>query len=185
MAEDDVYPGLTFENALRGMAIYGGGDALAALILGEFSIARLFGIALVGGVVFGWEVLNWFRWIDRRTSAGGGSRAALMRTAALAMVYFNPLWIARHLAFIALFSGDWQALGWGLIGTGTWSFIGISPLALVANWLIQNRLALLDLVRDYELKERRTGIYDALKEIPTTDYRSWIPIRGAASTLSR
>jgi len=33
-------------------------------------------------------------------------------------------------------------------------------------------LKLLELVRDYELKERRTGVYDALKDILRTDYKA-------------
>jgi len=32
-------------------------------------------------------------------------------------------------------------------------------------------LKLLELVRDYELKERRTGVHDALRDVLRTDYK--------------
>lgn len=127
-------------DALRGMAIYGSGDTIAALILDEFLWTRLLGMMLVGGILYAWEVPHWFRWIDRGVPAGAGWKTALRRTA-LAMLYFNPLWIARHLAFIALFSGDWVALNLGLVDIGVRSFIVNIPLALLANWAIQNRLS--------------------------------------------
>lgn len=122
------------------MAIYGSGDAVAAWILGELSLGRSLGMVLVGGFVYGVEVPNWFRWIDRHCRRDG-LRASLERTL-WALAYFNPLWITRHLAFIALFSGDWSQLGWGLLETGLWSFLANIPVALLANWAIQNRLPL-------------------------------------------
>ncbi len=38
-------------------------------------------------------------------------------------------------------------------------------------------LKLLEVVRDYELKERRTGVYDALKEILKTNYGNAADVR--------
>ena len=38
-------------------------------------------------------------------------------------------------------------------------------------------LKLLDVVRDYELKDRRTGIYDALKDIPKAMFDDASPVR--------
>ncbi|NEV64850.1 hypothetical protein G3446_23780 [Thiorhodococcus minor] len=122
------------------MAIYGSGDALAAWILGELSLGRSIGMVMIGGFLYGVEVPNWFRWIDRH-SGQGGWKASLGRTW-WALIYFNPLWIARHLAFIALFSGDWSRIGWGLLQTGLWSFLANIPVAVLANWVIQNRLPL-------------------------------------------
>jgi len=124
---------------VRGALIYGGGDTLAALLLGEFLWTRLIGMALVGGLLYATEIPVWFRWIDRRYPSRPGWCAQLQRTG-LAVVWFNPLWIARHLAFIALFSADWPALDWGLLDIGLRAFVANVPVALLANWAIQNRL---------------------------------------------
>ena len=78
------------------------------------------------------EVPNWFHWIDHHAPRDGGWSATLRRTA-WALAYFNPLWIARHLLFIALFSGVWNTLGWELLRLGAWSFLVNIPIALIAN----------------------------------------------------
>lgn len=95
---------------------------------------------LVGGFVYGIEVPNWFHWIDRHGHTPG--RWGTLRRTLWALLYFSPLWIARHLAFIALFSGAWSGIGWRLLGTGLWSFLANIPVAVLANWFIQNRLDL-------------------------------------------
>ena len=122
------------------MLIYGSGDTIAALLLGEFQWTRLLGMMLLGGTLYAWEVPHWFRWIDRHSPKLQGWTAPLRRTA-LALLYFNPLWIARHLAFIALFSADWQALNLALLDIGLRAFVVNIPLALGANWFIQNHLS--------------------------------------------
>jgi hypothetical protein len=132
-----TYPGYRLDNAIRGALIYGGGDALAAWILGELGLVRLLGMATIGGTLYALEVPNWFRWIDRHAPSQVGWRNAIERTG-LALIYFNPLWIARHLAFIAFFSGE--AIGTGLIATGSMAFLANIPIALIANYLIQNAL---------------------------------------------
>jgi hypothetical protein len=149
----EAWPGYRPANALRGALIYGGGDALAAAILGEFSLVRLAGMAALGGSLYALEVPNWFHWIDRRVAAGTristrtdigtgttpGWWPAVQRTA-LALAYFNPLWIARHLLIIAWLRGDPDPLHWGLLATATWAFLANLPLALLANYGIQNLL---------------------------------------------
>ncbi len=134
------YPGYRFSNALRGMLIYGSGDTAAALILGEFSLVRMIGMALVGAVVYAIEVPNWFHWIDKRVQDRCDWRSALQRTG-LALLYFNPVWIARHLLFIQLFSANWQQIDWSLLSLGCYSFLVNIPIAAIANYLIQNRLS--------------------------------------------
>lgn len=94
---------------------------------------------ILGGTVYAFEIPSWFRWIDLRTSGLAGNRAALARTG-LALLYFNPFWIARHLLFIGLISGDLSDLGWGLLRVGTVSFAANAPFAIAANYLIQNRI---------------------------------------------
>ena len=60
----------------------------------------------------------------------------------LAILYFNPLWIARHLLFIQLFSGQWHAISWDILRIASWSFLVNIPLSLIANYLIQNMINL-------------------------------------------
>ena len=48
--------------------------------------------------------------------------ASLVKTA-LAILYFNPIWIARHLLFIKLFSGQLDAIGWHIFEIALWSFL--------------------------------------------------------------
>jgi len=125
-------------DALRGLLIYGAGDAAAAAIGGAFSGARLAGMALVGATLYAFEIPAWFGWIDRRAPRGG--TAAGWRRAGWAMLYFNPLWIARHLLFVRLFSGRADLVRWSLVGAGARSFLFNVPVSLAANWLIQNRV---------------------------------------------
>lgn len=125
-------------NILRGLLIYGAGDGLAAWIRGEFSWLRLFGMAVVGGGIYGVEVPLYFRWIDRIVPISG-LKADLRRTV-LALLYFNPLWIARHLLFVECLSGRWQGLDGRLLWIGALSFAANVPVSLIANYLIQNRV---------------------------------------------
>ena len=124
-------------DVLNGAVIYAAGDTVAALILGQFSPTRLAGMMLVGATVYALEVPNYFRWIDRRTEhMPRGARFAAARTG-LALLYFNPLWIARHLLFIAVFSGKWHTVGWGLLHTAFLSWLFNIPLSAVGNLVIQ------------------------------------------------
>lgn len=133
------WPGYTAANALRGLLIYAGGDTLAALILGEFSLIRLLAVAVTGATLYALEAPNWFHLIDRIAPPRPGWRTGLARTA-LALAYFNPLWIARHLAILALAGGGLGALDAGLFVTAGWAFAVNIPLALGANFLIQNAM---------------------------------------------
>lgn len=126
---------------LRGALIYSAGDTIASLIQSCFSPWRLLGMMIIGGTVYALEIPNWFRWIDLRTSHLAGRKASLARTG-LAILYFNPFWIARHLLFIGLISGDLSDVGWGLLRLGAVSFAVNAPFAFAANYLIQNRVPL-------------------------------------------
>jgi hypothetical protein len=151
------WPGYRAGNALRGALIYGGGDALAAWLLGEFSPTRLAGMAALGGTLYALEVPNWFHWIDRRTGGRFGWGGALQRTA-LALLYFNPLWIARHLLIIAWLRGDPEPLAWTLLETATWAYLANLPVALLANFAIQNRMPL-------RLRFVASALYSALMAV--------------------
>jgi hypothetical protein len=134
-------PGYTRANILRGAIIYAAGDTAAALILGEFLWPRMLGISLVGALIYALEIPWYFQWIDRKVSQAKGLRTAMYKTA-LAMSYFNPLWIARHLLFIQLFSGRWDAITFDLLRIGALSFLVNIPLSLLGNYLIQNAVPL-------------------------------------------
>jgi hypothetical protein len=120
------WPGYTRANALRGLLIYSSGDSIAALLLGEFSLTRLAVIALLGSTVYALEIPNWFYQVDRMVRPGG-TRAALLRTL-LALAYFNPLWVARHMALIAWASSG-TLPGWGILAVASHAFVLNIPLA--------------------------------------------------------
>lgn len=128
-------------DVIRGILIYSSGDTVASILLSQFSLHRMLGMMIVGGAVYALEIPCYFRWIERRTAGLTGLRCSLSRTG-LALLYFNPLWITRHLLFIQLISLNMGGIGWGLLRTGTLSFCANVPVAFAANFLIQNRVPL-------------------------------------------
>lgn len=124
-------------NIRWGALIYSLGDSIAALLLGQFQWTRLLGMVCVGATFYAWEIPNYFRWIERKVGKKRGVRPALQKTG-LAMLYFNPLWIARHFLFIKLSSGHWEEVTWDLVGVALLSFLANIPLSLLGNYLIQN-----------------------------------------------
>ena len=130
----------TWRNALRGILIYSIGDSIAALILGEFSLTRMFMMMLVGGTFYTIEIPNYFRWIDHVLPDLHTTTNALKR-ATLATIYFNPLWIARHFLFIEIGMGRWERINWDLLMVALWSFLVSVPVAFTANYIIQNKLS--------------------------------------------
>lgn len=126
-------------NIIFGALIYSLGDAIAAQILDEFSWNRFLGIMLIGATVYAFEIPNYFYWISKRTAMYSGTKASLIRTG-LALVYFNPLWIARHLFFIKLFDSRMDEINWNLLHVALMSFVVNIPISLLANFLIQNKI---------------------------------------------
>ena len=131
----------TKQNILRGAVIYASGDTIAAFLLGAFSWERLLGMVIVGATFYAFEIPNYFNWIEKKVKEKTGFLASLYKTA-LAVLYFNPLWIARHLLFIMLFSGQIQEISWGLLRIASWSFLVNIPISLLANFIIQNKIPL-------------------------------------------
>ena len=136
-------------NIAKGGIIYAVGDTIAALISDDFSWMRLLGVFLIGATIYAFEIPNYFKWIDKKFSnkheEGSPSVSRVktsMKRALLAMLYFNPLWIARHIFFIKLITGDFAAIGWGLLLTGLISFVINIPVSLGANYIIQNKIEL-------------------------------------------
>ncbi len=118
---------------IRGIIIYPLGDSIAAILLNEFSWIRLLGMMLVGGLIYSYEIPKWFAYISKYT----GVKRTLM-----AILYFNPLWIARHLIFIAIFSKQFSSINLGLFIIVLKSFAVNIPVAFAANYIIQNKIQL-------------------------------------------
>jgi len=96
---------------------------------------------LVGASFYAFEIPNYFDWIVKKTKDLKGLKATLTKTV-LAVLYFNPLWIARHLLFIKLFSCQFEAIGFNLLEIACWSFLVNIPISFIANYIIQNRFKL-------------------------------------------
>jgi hypothetical protein len=101
----------------------------------------MLGMMFIGGTVYAFEIPNYFRWIDANTAGMSGLKGSLSR-AGLAILYFNPLWIARHLLFIQILQGNWCSINLTLFRLGFYAFIVNVPVAFVANYVIQNRVPL-------------------------------------------
>ncbi len=121
-------------NVTRGFIIYPLGDTIAALLMNEFSVTRLIGMMLVGALIYSLEIPAWFSYINTKYTN--------MQRTLMAMLYFNPLWIARHLLFIFLFSGQISLIHWSIFSIALKSFAVNLPVAFAANYLIQNKLPL-------------------------------------------
>ncbi len=152
-----------WRTALRGGLIYASGDTIATLISGEFLLWRAFGILFIGATLYATEIPSYFRWIDSRFGQPG--RWNPLKKAVLAQAFFNPLWIARHLLFIRLFSGRWSELDWQLLGIGLDSFLHIVPVGLFMNYLIQNRVSLTWRFLASAFYSALMAIYFALSEV--------------------
>lgn len=126
---------------VQGFLIYAAGDTAAALLLHQFSWLRLLGMALVGGLLYSTEVPAYFRWLDARVPVRpDGSQLRKTSRAALTLLYFNPLWIARHYVFLGVFGGTAETLSLALLPVAGRSFLLNAPVSLAANYYIQNRI---------------------------------------------
>ncbi len=130
----------SWKTAISGGLTYCIGDSIAQFIVGDWLVGRMLGIFLIGTTLYALEIPNYFHWIEHR-NPGPGLADALQR-AILAAAYFNPLWIARHLALIMIFSGQWHQIDWGIFAISLQSFITCLPFTLLANYLIQNVIPL-------------------------------------------
>jgi hypothetical protein len=127
-------------NIVRGGLIYSVGDTIAALISSEFDWIRLAGIIVIGATIYAFEIPNYFKWIDKKVAGKAGFKPSMYR-ALLAMLYFNPLWIARHILFIRLLMGQFDQINWSILEVGLISFLINIPISLIANYIIQNLIS--------------------------------------------
>ncbi len=133
-------------NIIKGGLIYSAGDTIAVLItngldFSDLNWIRIVGIMLIGATIYTLEIPNYFRWIDRKVPSTGTGKNAFIR-ASMAMLFFNPIWIARHILFIQLLSGNYENISWGIMMTALISFAINIPISLLANYLIQNKVSL-------------------------------------------
>ena len=131
----------TKKDIIKGAVIYAIGDTIAALLLHEFQLTRLLGMAFVGGTFYAFEIPNYFIWIDKKTNQFKGAKKTIVKTM-LAVIHFNPLWVARHLLFIKLFSLNFEAINMNLIYIALWSFVFNVPISILGNYIIQNKIKL-------------------------------------------
>jgi len=102
---------------------------------------RLFGMAVLGGTLYALEIPNYFAWIEKKTASFTGWKKTLGKTG-LAIAYFNPLWIFRHLVFIKIFTSQFDQINMNLLKIAGLSFLVNIPISLVANYFIQNKIKL-------------------------------------------
>jgi hypothetical protein len=153
-------PRRSLRDAIVGWTVYPLGDLVAQLIGGHVQWQRLVVMAIAGGVIYRFEVPRWFRLLDRfEFDEATVARKRFARLLARpdrhlnwigrtlgAILYFNPLWIARHMLFIRLAADPASLLhGAAYLATLTAackSFVVNLPISLAGNYLIQMRVPL-------------------------------------------
>ena len=155
-------------NLLVGLILYPLGDLLGQLILAGFSPQaiswpRLLTIALVGSLLYRFEIPRWFALLESINFAKPKAETTPLRyllkeaqngrfvlnwlgRTGFAMLYFNPLWIARHVFFIYLSTHNFhlempldQALSHFLV-LGLKAFLTNLPISIVGNFIIQQKI---------------------------------------------
>ena len=147
----------TSQNIFTAIIVYGIGDSIATLIVNNFLWTRLLGIVVVGATIYALEIPNYFFWIESKIKNKTLKKKAFQKTF-LALLYFNPLWIFRHLVFIKWFSNDFDFSYKGLFLISIYSFLINIPISIFGNFIIQNKIS---------LKHRflASGIFSALMAI--------------------
>jgi len=124
---------------VKGLLVYSIGDSIAAILLGEFLFTRVIGILLVGATIYAFEIPNYFNWIENKTKNYKKHKKALVKTL-LALLYFNPLWIFRHLVIIKIFSLQSEFSFKNLLIISSFSFLVNIPISFFGNFIIQNKI---------------------------------------------
>ena len=131
---------VTVKDAFYGGLIYCAGDTIATLLSNTFYYPRMLGMFILGATLYAIEIPAYFRWLNRYFDQPGYLSA--FKRMLMAAAFFNPLWIARHLVFISLFSGQWHSISLSLLSVASLSFLYCLPVALPVNFLIQNSIPL-------------------------------------------
>lgn len=122
-------------NIIRGALIYCIGDTIAALISGDLAIHRSIGMMIIGGTFYAFEIPNYLLWLHEREIKSNSFLSKLIKPL-LFQLYFNPIWIVRHIVFINLISFTPENVGIHLLTVGVYSFLFQLPVSLPVNYLI-------------------------------------------------
>lgn len=148
---------------LKGLLVYSIGDSIAAVMLDEFQLTRVLGIMLIGSTLYAFEIPNYFNWIESKTKTKVGHKKSIQKTL-LALLYFNPLWIFRHLLFIKIFSFEFGFSITTLFTVSFFSFIVNIPISIFGNFIIQNKIKLNNRFLASAIFSALMAIYYALSE---------------------
>ena len=154
---------LTRRDSFYGAMIYVTGDSVAAILTHEFKISRMIGMMLLGGTLYAIEIPWYFAWIERYFD--NKCYWGRIKRALFAEAFFNPLWIARHIALIKCFSGQYADLQWNLLSIDWASFVQIAPFAIVINYFIQNLIPLAWRFLASAVFSALMAVYYALSEV--------------------
>lgn len=154
------------KNQFRGLLIYPIGDGIAQLIIRDFNVIRFIILALVGCFLYAYEIGKWFTFIQNKFKNP-------FLKAFMSVVFFNPLWIARHFLFIELAINFKQFLSFeefsmlfqNLMLLATRSFFGGIIVSYVANYLIQNKIPLKNRFLVSAIYSALMGVYYALSKV--------------------
>jgi hypothetical protein len=131
---------ITVKDAVYGGLIYCAGDTVATLISGTFYYPRMLSVLLLGASLYAIEIPAYFRWLNRRFNKSGYANS--LKRMFMVIAFFNPLWIARHIVFLKIFSGHWDSISVTILSIASLSFLYCLPVSLVINFLIQNTIPL-------------------------------------------
>jgi hypothetical protein len=96
------------------------------------------GILFLGGLVYAFEIPNYIKWLNKKYYKDDVYTKIL--SSVLFTLYFNPLWIARHLLVLNLFKGNFGQINWDLLRIGWDSFIYSFFFTLPINYIIINKI---------------------------------------------
>lgn len=125
-------------NFISSWTLYPLADLFVQLIMHEFNILRLLTVALAGGLVYRREIPTWFLQLDLARLSGVGRTIG-------SLIYFNPLWIARHILFLKIATSSWTEIASGALVLaavllGVKSFLLNLPITFLGNYIIQTKL---------------------------------------------
>ena len=124
------------QDVITGALLFAIGDTIATLLTGHFLYQRMLAMLVIGGSLYAWEIPSYFSFLKRRFHQPG--RLNALKRTLLATLFFNPLWIARHLVFIKVILGEWSMISPDILVLATQSFLYCLPASLLANYIILN-----------------------------------------------
>lgn len=117
----------------------------------------------MGGIVYAFEIPNYLNWLNKKFDDGGFVIKSLV--AVLFTLYFNPLWIARHLLVLNFFQGNFAQINWELLRIGWESFVYSFFFTLPVNYIITNKVPVKWKFSVTAIFSSSMAIYYALSEV--------------------